>query len=91
LGGFAFGIFKILRASKKTKQLDLLLGAIKEPYRGLGLDALIAVKMAMAAWEAGIEVIDTHHGLETNSNIRSIMEKLGGKPYKRFRVYKKKI
>jgi hypothetical protein len=88
---FPFGIFKILRASKKTKQLDLLLGAIKEPYRGLGLDALIAVKMAMAAWEAGIEVIDTHHEMETNLNIRSIMEKLGGKPYKRFRVYKKKM
>ena len=33
-----FGFFRVLRAARKTKQLDLLLGAIKEKYRGQGLD-----------------------------------------------------
>ncbi|MCK7489657.1 MAG: hypothetical protein MZU79_05020 [Anaerotruncus sp.] len=33
-----FGFFWVLRAARKTKQLDLLLGAIKEKYRGQGLD-----------------------------------------------------
>lgn len=86
-----FGFLKILRAAKKTKQLDLLLGAIKEKYRGRGLDVLMGVKMLFSAHEAGLEMIDTHHEMETNVKVRAEMERMGGKIYKRFRVYKKKL
>jgi len=86
-----FGIFKILRAAKKTKQLDLLLGAIKEQYRGRGLDVLMGVKMLMSAHEAGLEFIDTHHEMETNLRVRREMERMGGVVYKRFRVYQKDL
>jgi len=86
-----FGLLKILRAAKKTKQLDLLLGAIKEKYRGMGLDVLMGVKMLMSANEAGLEDIDTHHEMESNVKIGAEMEKMGGKIYKRFRVYQKKL
>jgi len=86
-----FGFLKILRAAKKTKQLDLLLGAIKEPYRGRGLDVLMGVGMIMSAHEAGLEVMDTHHELESNVLVRGEMEKMGGKLYKKFRVYKKNL
>lgn len=88
---FPFGFFKILRAAKKTKQLDLLLGAIKEEYRGRGLDVLLGVKMIVSAYEAGLEVMDTHHEMETNVRVRAEMEKMGGEIYKRFRVYQKKL
>jgi hypothetical protein len=86
-----FGIFKILRAAKKTKQLDLLLGAIKEQYRGRGLDVLMGVKILMSAHEAGLEFIDTHHEMETNLRVRREMERMGGVVYKRFRVYQKDL
>jgi len=86
-----FGFLKILRAAKKTKQLDLLLGAIKEKYRGRGLDVLMGVKMLLSAHEAGLEMIDTHHEMETNVKVRAEMERMGGKIYKRFRVYKKRL
>ena len=86
-----FGFWKILKASKRTKQLDLLLGAIKEKYRGIGLDVLMGVKMILSAHEAGLEVIDTHHEMETNTKVRAEMEKMGGKIYKRFRVYQKAL
>lgn len=88
---FPFGIFKILRAAKKTKQLDLLLGAIKEEYRGRGLDVLMGVKIFAAARKAGMTVMDSHHEMETNLKVRAEMEKLGGVVYKRFRVYKKPL
>lgn len=88
---FPFGFLKILRAAKKTKQLDLLLGAIKEKYRGMGLDVLMGVKMIMSANEAGLEDMDTHHEMESNVKVRAEMEKMGGKIYKRFRVYQKKL
>jgi GNAT superfamily N-acetyltransferase len=86
-----FGFLKILRAAKKTKQLDLLLGAVKEKYRGMGLDVLMGVRMILSAHEGGLEVMDTHHELESNVKVRAEMEKMGGKLYKRYRVYQKKL
>jgi hypothetical protein len=88
---FPFGFLKILRAAKKTKQLDLLLGAIKEKYRGMGLDVMMGVKTLLSASEAGLEVMDTHHELEENVKVRAEMERMGGKVYKRFRVFKKEL
>lgn len=86
-----FGFLKILRAAKKTKQLDLLLGAVKESYRGRGLDVLMGVGMIMSAQEAGFEVMDTHHELESNVKVRAEMVKMGGKLYKKYRVYQKRL
>lgn len=88
---FPFGFIHILRAAKKTKQLDLLLGAIKEEYRGKGLDVLMGVRMLTSAQRAGMEVIDTHHEMESNTKVRAEMEKMGGQVYKRFRVYQKQL
>jgi len=88
---FPFGFLKILRAAKKTKQLDLLLGAIKDKYRGMGLDAMMGVKMFMSAQEAGMKVMDTHHEMEANVRVRAEMERMGGRLYKKFRVFKKAL
>jgi hypothetical protein len=86
-----FGFIHVLRAAKKTRQLDLMLGAIKEKYRGFGLDALMGFKTFESAWEAGYEIMDTHHELEVNVRIRAEMERMGGKIYKKFRVYTKNL
>ena len=86
-----FGFLKILRAAKKTKQLDLLLGAVKENYRGRGLDVLMGFGMIMSAKEAGFEVMDTHHELESNVKVRAEMEKMGGQLYKKYRVFQKTL
>jgi len=86
-----FGFLKVLRAAKKTKQLDLLLGAIKDKYRGRGLDAIMGIKMVISAQEAGMEIMDTHHEMEENVRVRAEMERMGGKLYKKFRVYKKQL
>ncbi|MCX7974607.1 MAG: hypothetical protein N3B16_08910 [Candidatus Aminicenantes bacterium] len=86
---FPFGFIHILRAARRSKQLDLLLGAIKEKYRGMGLDVLMGVKMLQSAWEAGFEIIDTHHEMETNYRVRGEMERMGGVIYKIYRVYQK--
>jgi hypothetical protein len=86
-----FGFIHILRSAKKTKQLDLLLGAIKEKYRGMGLDVLMGVKMIQSALDAGYEFMDTHHEMEANVKVRGEMERMGGKIYKKFRVYQKAL
>lgn len=86
-----FGIFKVLRSQKKTHQLNLLLGAIREDYRNAGLDTLMGVKMLEEAKKAGIQFIDSHLELESNTKMRAEMEKMGGVVYKRFRIYTKPL
>jgi hypothetical protein len=86
-----FGLLYILRAAKKTKQLDLLLGAVKDKYRGVGLDVMMGVKMIESALKAGYEIMDTHHEMEANVKVRGEMERVGGKIYKKYRVFQKTL
>jgi GNAT superfamily N-acetyltransferase len=86
-----FGFIHVLRAARKTKQLDLLLGAVKEQYRGQGLDVLMGVKTLMSAQEAGYEMMDTHHEMEANIKVRAEMERMGGIIYKKYRAFFKML
>ncbi len=86
-----FGIFTLKKHMKKTRQLDLMIGAIREEHRGRGIDVLLATQLIDSAREAGMEWIDSHLELEDNHKIRAEMERLGGKVTKRFRSYRKKI
>jgi GNAT superfamily N-acetyltransferase len=88
---FPFGFVHILRAARKTKQLDLLLGAVKEPYRSQGLTALLGVKVLESASKAGMKIMDTHHEMEGNRNVRDVMEGFGGKIYKKYRAFQKAL
>jgi hypothetical protein len=86
-----FGLFYILRAAKKTKQLDLLLGGIRDDLRGLGLDVFMGFRMIESAQKAGFEFMDTHHELEANVKVRAEMVKMGGVLYKKYRVFTKNL
>jgi len=46
---FPFGLIHILKAAGRTRQLDLLLGAIRKEYQGRGLDLLMGVPMIESA------------------------------------------
>lgn len=86
-----FGIFQIWRAQKRTKQLDLLLGAIRADYRNTGLNTILGIEMLRECQKAKMEFIDSHLELETNTKMRAENEKLGGKVYKRYRIFEKDI
>ncbi|MEN6561754.1 MAG: hypothetical protein ABFD52_13370 [Acidobacteriota bacterium] len=88
---FPFGFIHVLRSARKTKQLDLLLGAVKDQYRGQGLDVLMGIKVLIAAYEAGMEKIDTHHEMEANVKVRAEMERMGGQVYKKYRAFQKAL
>ena len=88
---FPFGIFRIFAAARKSKQLNLLLGGIAPAYRGKGLDVLMGVKMMESALAARKTVVDSHLELEYNTKVRAEMEKMGGRVYKRFRIFGKDL
>jgi len=51
----------------------------------------MGVKMLISAREAGKKIMDTHHEMEANVRVRAEMERMGGKLYKKFRVFKKAL
>jgi hypothetical protein len=86
-----FGFRHVLTAGKKSKQLNLLLGAIDPRYQGRGLDVMMGIKMIESAKKEGKTVIDSHLELEYNTKVRSEMERMGGVVYKKYRLYEKNI
>jgi len=86
-----FGIFTMLRSGRKSNQLNLLLGAVEERYRGRGLDVMMALKLFKSARERGKVVMDSHLVLEENVKMRAEVERIGGEIYKRYRIFKKKL
>ena len=88
---FPFGFIHILLASRKAKQLNLMLGAVKQSFRGIGINVLLGKSMLESARKRGFTVMDSHLILETNNLMRSEFEKVGGTVYKRYRVYQKSL
>jgi len=88
---FPLGYFIIKANQKKSRRLDLLLGAIKKEYRGKGLDTLMMIAMTESATKLNMEYADSHHELETNNLVQAEMKRVGGEIYKRHRVYKKEL
>jgi hypothetical protein len=86
-----FGIFKVLKSQRTTKQLNLLLGAIRPDYQNRGLDSLLGVSLLREAQKAGFTHIDSHLEMETNYKVRAEMERMGGVVYKKYRIFGKKL
>jgi ribosomal protein S18 acetylase RimI-like enzyme len=88
---FPFGIFKVLRASKKSKKLLMMLGGVKKEFRGKGVDVLMAIKILQSAIDNNMESIDSHLVLEDNIRMRGEYERIGCKVVKKFRIYQKDL
>lgn len=88
---FPFGFLHILKAAKNTKQLNLMLGAVKTGFRGIGLNVLLAQALFQTGIRRGFTTIDSHLILETNQLMRAECERLGGEVYKQYRVYSKSL
>lgn len=88
---FPFGLFKILRDSKRSKKLLMMLGGVKKEYRGKGLDVLMGVKILQSGIRHKMDSLDSHLVLENNSRMRSEYERVGCKVVKKFRIYQKDL
>jgi ribosomal protein S18 acetylase RimI-like enzyme len=86
-----FGIFKILRESKRSKKLLMMLGGVKKEYRGKGLDVLMGVKILQSGINHKMDTLDSHLVLENNTKMRGEYERVGCKVVKIFRIYQKDL
>ena len=88
---FPFGFIHVLRAMRSTRQLDLLLGAVRPELQGKGLTAALAIDLFKAARSRGLTVLDSHLVLERNTRMCAELERIGGKVWKRYRVYERAL
>ena len=66
------------------------LGVIPE-YRALGIDAVFYVETARKAFAKGYQRCEMSWILESNDMMNRIIERLGGKIYKTYRIYEKPV
>lgn len=88
---FPFGFIHILRSVRKSTQLLMLLGAVREEYRGIGLDAIMGSKILASAANSKMVTLDSHLILAHNKRMRAEYERIGGKVVKRFRIFQKQL
>lgn len=86
-----FGIFTVFRNGFKSRRLVTLLGSIRPDYQGRGIDVAMGIRMMNSAKKYKLNVIDSHLGLEYNDKRNAEMERMGGKVYKKYRIYQKEI
>jgi len=86
-----FGIFKIIRDSKRSRKLLMMLGGVKKAYRGKGLDVLMGVKIFESGIKHKMNLIDSHLVLENNTRMRAEWERIGCQVVKKFRIYQKEL
>ncbi len=85
------GILQILLSGRRTKQLNLLLGAIHPNYQNRGVDTIMGSAMLESARKQKMEYIDSHLEMESNTKVRAEMEYMGGEVYKTYRVFGKSL
>lgn len=88
---FPLTVLKLLWHQRKINGLRLLIMGVLPEYRALGIDALFYVETAQAAFRKGYQRCEMSWILESNDMMNRIIERLGGKVYKTYRVYQKPV
>jgi GNAT superfamily N-acetyltransferase len=86
-----FGLLKFLWHKRKVDQVRLWGMGVIEEYRGRGIDALFYIETARAALAKGYKRIEGSWILESNTMMNRIIERLGGRRYKTYRIYEKSL
>lgn len=77
--------------SKKIEDLRMLLLGIKSEYRNRGVDALLFREGFKGVKRGRYRTIEFSWILEENIPVQRLIEMIGGKLYKKYRIYEKKL
>ncbi|MBT3235690.1 MAG: GNAT family N-acetyltransferase [Bdellovibrionales bacterium] len=86
-----FGIFKLLRAKKYINRVRVITMGIKQEYRATGLAPLLYQRAHQAVVKKGYKEVEMSWILEENLAMIKPLEMMGATPYKRYRLYEKRI
>lgn len=86
-----FGIFKFLLGRKKIRSMRMLVFGILKEYRASGVSYLLAAEMVRQGMRKGYRWAELSWTLEDNDAVNKFAASLGGRIYKKYRIYEKKI
>lgn len=84
---FPFGILKLLYHSRKIKSARVITMGVIQEYRGRGIDVLFYLETFERGVKAGYESAELSWILEDNVPMNRIMNMMGARIYKRYRIY----
>lgn len=91
---FPFGIFRLLSVKRNPAKAGIArtvtLG-VKKAHRHKGVDALLSYHSVQAGHDLGIWKADFGWVVESNKEAIQLFEHLGGRIYKRYRIYQRPI
>ncbi|OHB25095.1 MAG: hypothetical protein A2X84_09960 [Desulfuromonadaceae bacterium GWC2_58_13] len=85
------GIAKFLWYSRKISAIRVMVMGVAEEYRKKGIEGLLYLESFKAAVKKGYERAEMSWILEDNVLMRRGCELMGGKLYKKYRIFEKKI
>ena len=83
-----FGLFKILHYAKKINQLRVITMGVIEGYRNRGIDLGFYYRTFKDGIKKGYVAAECSWILEDNVSMNSILEDIGGRVYKIYRIFK---
>ncbi|MFA6627204.1 MAG: hypothetical protein WCT17_01560 [Bacilli bacterium] len=82
-----FGIFRMLRALKKSKILEMYFIAVKPEYQNMGVNAVIIAEAVKAGIKNGIQFAETGPELEDNIQVQDQWKSFDARQHRRRRCY----
>lgn len=84
-------LLKFLRYKERPVVWRALITGVVEEYRGRGIEAAFFMKTANAAIDKGYTHCEGSLVLEDNTMMNRLARRLGGQPYKTYRVYESSV
>jgi len=88
---FPFGVFRFLRDKRKIDYARTLLLGVLPEHRHKGVDVLMVLRTYKAAIRGGITAGECSWILDSNRAMNRILEKLGARVYRTYRIYDKAL
>ncbi|MFW6124346.1 MAG: hypothetical protein ACOC5G_03910 [Acidobacteriota bacterium] len=88
---FPFGFIKLLLKRKKIKGIRALVFGIVREYRMTGLSYLLYSRLYKNGLKKGYTWAETSWQLEDNEAVNKFVMSIGGRVYKKYRMYQKNI
>jgi ribosomal protein S18 acetylase RimI-like enzyme len=76
---------------KRPKLARILVLGVKAEYRGRGIESVMLAEALKAGHDAGFQGAEASWTLEDNDAVNRLIEILGGKVYKTYRIYERPL
>lgn len=85
------GFIPYLLGWKRPTRTRVLTLGVKDKYRGKGLESAMLIEGLRVGFDAGVRESEASWILEDNVMMCRVMEAIGGRPYKTYRLYRKDL